>query len=99
MINTDQLNRMIDARDELYNCAIDLATHDHDELLAICTHAQSLHTLAEQYDCSPAVIARIAQYLTLDTNYAEFCASYELCPTHRCDHEICYDNGLHPYRP
>lgn len=97
MINTDQIHRLIESNDSLHNLAIDLMTHDHDELLAICIHPQSLATLAGDYDTSPATIARFAQSLTDPHIYTELAHSLEICPIHRCDHEICESDDLHPY--
>lgn len=97
MINTDQLNRIIDSDDDMLNCAIELATRDHDDLLAILTDPESLAKLAWEFDTSPATIARFAEHLTNAGNYARFCFNYEICPIHRIDAAICESDDLHPY--
>ena len=95
MINTDQFNRLINDNDDALTAAINLATHADAELHAMLTDADALHAAALDADCTPATIARIAEYLTTPDHFVSFCNDYELCIIHRCDYQICIDDELH----
>jgi hypothetical protein len=96
MINQTQLDAIIDQlSDEGMVVMIDLLTHDDAELRSTLNHPQSLATLATDAECSIGTITRIIQGLLDPEIYFRTALNWEICPIHRCDHQICIDDNLH----